>query len=64
MQNLNGIDWISVKKELPDENADILIACDWFDVGMSAWFENGKFFFLDGEEAHSVTHWMRAPKTP
>ena len=56
--------WISVDEKLPDENTDILIACDWIDVGMSAWHENGQFFFLDAEPASNVTHWMPAPKAP
>lgn len=62
MQTENSNSWISVKKTLPSDNDDILIACEGFEVGMSAWHEDGKFFFMDGEPAHDVTHWMRAPQ--
>jgi len=57
-------DWISVQKRLPTDNDDILIACDGFVVGLSAWYEDGRFYFMDGDPASDVTHWMCAPKTP
>jgi len=56
--------WISVKDRLPGENDEILVACSWFGVGLSAWHESGDFFFMDGDRAEEVTHWMIAPKSP
>lgn len=56
--------WISVQDRLPNENDEILVACNWFHVGLSAWHEAGGFYFMDGDLAEGVTHWMLAPKAP
>ena len=67
-KDINVPRWISVEERLPEDvitswliyaNSDIETACWTHDKYGLAWW-----FFVDGEYAIGVTHWMPLPEPP